>query len=133
MKKNPVRLVLVAIIIAAGAICGCSKALTPVSEIHIDGMPLDSRSEILSKLNTPIENDATVQVPGRQESIIVNVFPTDENGKVKPGASPEVIMARDTDFFKLDNTMSKKELASGNYLMNIVFGGKTERVAFVVK
>ena len=133
MKKNLVRLVLVAVVLAVGAGIGCSKALTPVTEIHIGGMPLDTRSEILSKLNTPVTTDAVVQVPGKQASIIVNVFPADENGNVKSGATPEVIMAKDTDFFKLDNTMSKKELTSGNYLMNIVFSGKTERVAFVVK
>lgn len=112
---------------------GCSKALQPVSETHIGGMPLDTKTQILSKLNTPVTGDATVQVPGKQQSITVNIFPADLNGIVKSGIQPEVILAKDTDHFKLNQTMSRKELTEGTYLMNIVYGGQTERVLFSVK
>jgi len=112
---------------------GCSKALEPVTETHIGGMPLDTKTRVLSKLNTPVEGDATVQVPGKQPSITVNIFPADLNGIVKSGIQPEVILAKDTDHFKLDQTMSRKELTEGTYLMNIVYGGQTERVLFSVK
>lgn len=132
MKKRIAMVVLIACAASLG-IFGCSKALPPVAEIQIAGMPLDSQTEILSKLSTPVAADAIVQVPGKQERIIVNVFPASADGAVASGAKPEVIMVTDTDHFKLDKTMSKKELASGTYLMNIVYGGKTERVLFAVK
>jgi hypothetical protein len=133
MGNNRVRLVMVGVALAVATGFGCSKPMPPVTEIHVAGMPLDTKSEILSRLKTPVAPDAIVQVPGKQASIIVNVFSADEGGNVKAGATPEVIMASDTDHVRLDKTMSKHKLASGSYLMNIVFGGKTERVVFMVK
>lgn len=131
MKKGLIFLILAVFALSAGF--GCSKSLAPVNEIQISGMPLDTKTMILSKLNTPVAPDALVQVPGKQESIIVNVFPSDVMGVVKSGLKPEVIMVSGTDNFKLNQTMSKKKLDPGTYLMNIVFAGKTERVLFSVK
>ena len=121
------------VLVAAVFGFGCSKPLEPVKETHIGGMPLDTKSRVLSKLNTPVEPNAVVQVPGKQESITVNIFPADLNGVVKSGIKPEVILANDTDNFKLDKTMSRKKLTEGTYLMNIVYGGQTERVLFSVR
>jgi len=89
----------------------------------------------MARMNIVGGNDtgALVQVPGKQESIIVNVFPSDLSGIVKSGIKPEVILVSGTDHFKLDQTMSKKDLTKGTYLMNIVYGGKTERVLFSIK
>lgn len=133
MTKRSIHLVLVAIIIMVGAGLGCSKPLPPVTETHIGGMPLDTKSAVLSKLNTPVAADAVVQIPGKYPSITVNIFPADENGNPKVGATPEVILAKDTDHFKLSDTMSKDKLGKGDYLMNIVYRGQTERVLFTVK
>jgi len=133
MKKSLIHLVLVAFVFSVGVGFGCSKSLKPVTETHIAGMPLDTKTAIFSKLSTPVLKDAMVQVPGKQESIIANIFPADENGTPGAGAKPEVIMASNTDHFKLDQTMSKKDLTKGTYLMNIVYGGQTERVVFSVK
>lgn len=129
MKKRYICLVLAVVMFGFG----CSKPLEPVNETHIGGMPLDTKTRVLSKLNTPVNGNATVQVPGKQESITVNIFPADLNGIVKSGIQPEVILAKDTDHFKLNQTMSRKELTEGTYLMNIVYGGQTERVLFSVK
>lgn len=96
-------------------------------------MPLDTKTVVLSKLNTPVAADALVQVPGKQESITVNIFPANVSGIVKSSGKPEIILVSDTDHFKLDQTMSKKDLTEGTYLMNIVYSGKTERVVFSVK
>jgi len=75
-----------------------------------------------------------VQVPGKQEKHNGKTsFLRDLSGIVKSGIKPEVILVSDTDHFKLDQTMSKKDLTKGTYLMNIVYGGKTERVLFSVK
>lgn len=131
MKKGLIFLMLAVFALSAGF--GCSKSLPPVKEIQISGMPLDIKTMIFSKLNTPVSPDALVQVPGKQETIIVNVFPSDLKGVVESGIKPEVIMVNGTDHFKLDQTMSKKKLAPGTYLMNIVFAGKTERVLLSVK
>lgn len=131
MKKGLILLAVVVLCIGIGF--GCSKSLDPVQETQISGMPLDTKTMILSKLNTPVAPDALVQVPGKQESITVNVFPSDFSGIVKSGIKPEVILVSGTDHFKLDQTMSKKDLTKGTYLMNIVYGGKTERVLFSIK
>ena len=131
MKKRFVYLVLAVFVFCVGF--GCSKSLEPVNETHVGGMKLDTKTEVFSKLNTPVVKNALVQVPGKQESIIVNIFPADENGNIGAGAKPEIIMGSNTDHFKLDQTMSKKDLARGTYLMNIVYAGQTERVVFSVK
>lgn len=131
MKKGIIYLAVAVFAFSVGF--GCSKTMKPVTETHIGGMPLDTKTETLSKLNTPVAPNAIVQVPGKQESITVNIFPADENGNLVTGAKPLVILAPDTDHFKLDQTMSKKDLTTGTYLMNIVYGGKTERVLFSVK
>jgi len=131
MKKGLICLILTVSVIGVGF--GCSKPLAPVKDIQISGMPLDTKTMVFSKLNTPVAPDALVQVPGKQESITVNVFPADVKGAVKTGVKPEIILVSGTDHFKLDQTMSKKKLTEGMYLMNIVYGGKTERVLFSVK
>lgn len=133
MNKCFIHVVLAVLIVSIGVGFGCSKALEPVTEIQIAGMPLDTKSAVLSKLNTPVACDALVQVPGKQESITVNIFPADENGTPAQGAKPEVILASNTDHFKLNQTMSNKDLSKGTYLMNIVYAGRTERVLFYVK
>ena len=131
MKKRLIQLAVV--VLCTGIGFGCSKPLDPVKETQISGMPLDTKTVVLSKLNTPVTPDALVQVPGKQESITVNIFPSSLSGIVKSGIKPEVILVSGTDHFKLDQTMSKKDLTKGTYLMNIVYGGKTERVLFSVK
>ena len=133
MKRGLVHLVLVALVFSVGVGFGCSKSLKPVTETHIGGMPLDTETGTFSKLNTPVAPNALVQVPGKQESITVNIFPADESGNLLAGAKPLVILAPNTDHFKLDQTMGKKDLTKGTYLMNIVYGGQTERVLFSVK
>lgn len=133
MKKGIIHLALVALVFSFAAGYGCSKSLQPVTETHIGGMPLDTKTETLSKLNTPVAPDAIVQVPGKQANITVNIFPADENGNPLSGTTPLVILAPNTDHFKLDQTMSKKDLTKGTYLMNIVYSGQTERVLFSVK
>ena len=124
---------LAALVLCVSIGFGCSKSLDPVKETQISGMPLDTKTVVLSKLNTPVATDALVQVPGKQESITVNIFPADVSGIVKSGVKPEIILVSGTDHFKLDQTMSKNDLTKGIYLMNIVYGGKTERVLFSVK
>jgi len=131
MKRRSVHLVLAAFVF--GIALGCSKSLEPVKEIQISGMPLDIKTPIFSKLNTPVAADALVQVPGKQDTITVNIFPADPKGIVSSGVKPEVILVSGTDHFKLDQTMSKNDLVKGTYLMNIVYSGKTERVLFSVK
>ncbi len=133
MKKQLIAFIAVAIVVSVGVGFGCSKPLPPVAETQIAGMTLDRTMPSLFKLATSVAPDALVQVPGKQESITANIFPATETGAVKAGDKAEVILVSGTDHFKLDQTMSKKDLAKGLYLMNIVYGGKTERVLFSVK
>lgn len=59
-------------------------------------------------------------------------FFVEENGTVVMNRPAAVIFAQDTNEVKLDQTMDKKKLAPGTYLMNIVAHDKTSRVVFTV-
>lgn len=48
-------------------------------------------------------------------------------------SAQEIIMVNGTSSAKLNQTMSKKPLPAGQYLMNIVVGSNTSRVTFTVQ
>ncbi len=82
---------------------------------------------------TPVAADAELVVEVDAQMVTINVFPCDEKGTVKNGAAPAVIMIQGGKKVKMDQTVDKKKLAAGNYIMNIVAGDKTARVKFTVK
>jgi len=82
----------------------------------------------------PVAANATVTVGVDAETVIVNIFPSDEKGTVDSGATPKIIVAQNTRSFSLDQTMDKTTLTAGTYLMNVVASPHgTARIVFVVK
>jgi hypothetical protein len=67
------------------------------------------------------------------EMVIINVFPSDDKGNAKEGAAAIIIMFQKTNKGTIDQTIDKKKIPAGTYLMNIVAGDKTSRVVFKVK
>lgn len=67
------------------------------------------------------------------ETVIVNVFPSDEKGTTKEGASAIIILFQKTNKGTIDQTIDKKKIPAGTYLMNIVVADKTSRVVFKIK
>ncbi len=76
------------------------------------------------------ELEATVENP---EMVIINVFPSDDNGKVKEGVTAIIIMFQKSNKGTIAQTIDKKKIPAGTYLMNIVAGDKTSRVVFKIK
>lgn len=82
----------------------------------------------------PVADNAALEVAVENpEMVIINVFPSDDNGKVKEGAAAIIIMFQKTNKGTIDQTVDKKKIPAGTYLMNIVAGEKTSRMVFKVK
>jgi len=80
-----------------------------------------------------VADNAELVLDVDEPMVIINVFPCNEKGEAKEGASPAIIMIQGGKKITIDQTMDKKKLSVGNYIMNIVAGGKTARVMFSVK
>ncbi|GEM_PF-1560473 len=76
------------------------------------------------------ELEVAVEKP---EMVIINVFPSDEKGNVKQGAAAIIIMFQKTNKGTIEQTVDKKKIPAGTYLMNVVAGDKTSRVVFKIK
>ncbi|HBC85382.1 MAG TPA: hypothetical protein DCZ94_00355 [Lentisphaeria bacterium] len=82
----------------------------------------------------PVADNAELEVAvEKPEMVIINVFPADEKGNVKQGAAAIIIMFQKTNKGTIDQTIDKKKIPAGTYLMNIVAGEKTSRVVFKIK
>jgi hypothetical protein len=101
--------------------------------VKVGGQSAKAKTEIYATVAKPVTPDAEMEVDSKAPMIIVNVFPCDKKGTVKSGVQPEIILLQNTNKIKLSNTMSKKKLAPGEYIMNVVAEGKTSRVKFTVK
>ncbi len=88
---------------------------------------------VFAVIENPVTNDAELEVAGDHEIIFINVFPSDKNGAAILGTQPSVIVIQGSNTTKLDQTMDKKALSPGTYVMNIVASGQTARVLFQVK
>jgi hypothetical protein len=85
-------------------------------------------------IEQPVADNAELEIAvDNPEMVIINAFPSDEKGNVKENAVAAIIIFQKTNKGKIDQTMDKKKLVAGVYLMNIVAGEKTSRVVFRVK
>jgi hypothetical protein len=81
----------------------------------------------------PVSDNAALEVAVENpEMVIINVFPSDDNGKAKD-VPAIIIIFQKSNKGTLDQTMDKKKIPAGTYLMNIVAGNKTSRVVFKIK
>ena len=82
----------------------------------------------------PVADNAALEVAVENpEMVIINVFPSDDSGKVKEGVPAIVIIFQKSNKGAIDQTMDKKKIPAGTYLMNIVAGENTSRVVFKIK
>ncbi len=81
----------------------------------------------------PVKPDALLQIEKKAPMLIVNAFAVKANGAVmEQGQQPAIYFANEQNQVKLNETMDKKPLKPGRYLVNVVAHGTTSRVVFVV-
>ncbi len=83
-------------------------------------------------LANPVAANAELAVTTDEAMIIVNIFDSDEKGEAKPG-QPLVVLMQNVKKIPINKTMDGRAPAPGYHLMNVVAGGKTARVVFLVK
>jgi hypothetical protein len=85
-------------------------------------------------IDKPVKPDALLEIEKLAAMLIVNAFSVKENGAVmEPGAQPAVYFVKEAKSVKLTQTMDKKPLKPGRYLLNVVAHGATSRVVFLVE
>lgn len=88
----------------------------------------------VAKIANSVTSDADVEVVATvTDTMFVNIFASDPKGLVANTTSPEIILVNGSNKFKLNQTMSKKTLPPGNYMMNIMANNVTSRILFTVK
>ncbi len=80
--------------------------------------PLDQ----FGTLAGPVAPDAVISVAASVDSVIINAFPCDVSGTVDSAAQPAIIVMQKTTSAKLSDTLDKKPLAPGKYMLNVVAG-----------
>ena len=89
---------------------------------------------LFAVIEKPVKADALLEIEKAAPMLIVNAFAVKENGAVmEPGAQPAVYFVKEKNAVKLTETMDKKPLKPGRYLVNVVANGTTSRVVFEVE
>jgi hypothetical protein len=88
--------------------------------------------DVFARIADPVPANASVEVALKTDQVIINAFPVDDKGNAVQGAKPAVVIIKGNKG-SLDQTMDKKKLARGTYVMNVVANSATSRVWFVVK
>lgn len=82
----------------------------------------------------PVASNAMMSVSGVEGQMIVNIFPSKEDGTVvNQAAQPLILLFDAKDSKAISQNMQGKAPAPGWYLANVVGGGNTSRVVFQVK
>jgi len=81
----------------------------------------------------PVKPDALLQIEKKSPMLIVNAFAVKPNGAVmEQGQQPAIYFVKELNQVRLNETMDKKPLKPGRYLVNVVAHGTTSRVVFIV-
>ncbi len=89
---------------------------------------------LFAVIEKPVKPDALLEIQKAAPMLIINAFSVKENGVVmEPGAQPAVYFVKEKNMGKLNETMDKKPLKPGRYLVNVVAHGATSRVLFLVE
>lgn len=86
-----------------------------------------------AKVAAPVKNDASIEVSAKAGTIIINVNKTNEKGEPEAGGQPAVILLQGTNKGALNQSMDKRKLAAGNYILSVVADGKTASILFKVE
>lgn len=88
---------------------------------------------LFAVIEQPIEPDAVVALEKVSPLFVINAFLCQEDGTVlDTGAPAAIVFKQNVKEVKLSETMDKKPLRPGTYLMNLVAHGSTSRVVFTV-
>jgi hypothetical protein len=86
-----------------------------------------------AKVAAQVKNDASIEVSAKAGTIIINVNKTNEKGEPEAGGQPAVILLQGTNKGALNQSMDKRKLAAGNYILSVVADGKTASILFKVE
>jgi len=89
--------------------------------------------EPFAKVANPVKNNAAIEVSDKSDMTIINVNKVNEQGELIAGVQPAVILLQGTSKGALDQSMDKRKLEPGNYLLSVVAGGKTASILFKVE
>lgn len=84
-------------------------------------------------IEKPVKPDAVVAIEEESALFVINAFACEADGTVKQNGAPAaVVFKSNAKELKLSETLDKKPLAPGTYLMNVVAHNATSRVVFTV-
>ena len=86
-----------------------------------------------AKIADPVAANAAIEVDTKAEMIIINVHKTKADGTPDEQSTPAIILLQGTNKGTLDQTMDKKKLAPGKYLLSISAGEKTASIQCSIK
>lgn len=89
--------------------------------------------EPFARIAKPVKNDAAIEVSVKADMIIINIGKTNEKGDPLPAGQPAVILLQGTNKGALNQTMDKRKLEAGNYIMSVVAEGKTASILFKIE
>jgi hypothetical protein len=101
--------------------------------VKLGGQDAVVLNEVFSGISSPVAADAEIVVDVEDEMIIINVFPSSEQGETDGSAPPAIILIQGGSQGRLNQTMDGQALKPGWYLMNVVAAGQTSRVLFQVR
>ena len=98
-------------------------------DVSVGGIPVQLTDSGKAVIKTPVAPDAEIVCNVLNKGIIsISFFPCNSDGVAVPGKKPEIIIIRDGNKTLLSNTIDKKQLESGFYLMNVTADKKTIEV-----
>jgi hypothetical protein len=92
------------------------------------------KGEPFAKIAKPVKNDAALEVTAKKnDMIIINVHKSDAKGAPVQGGSPATIILQKTNKGTLADSMDKKKLEPGDYLLSVTADDKTSTILFKIE
>jgi hypothetical protein len=136
MKNTVLRTILFAAFILVAQQSLHAEDFTPLPfGVKLGGQDAKAeKGKTFATIADPVANDADLEVDIKDaKMVIVNFFPADEKGEVKPGATAAILILQGKNKGPINKTMTNKALDAGTYRANIVGDGKTAIIVFKVK
>jgi hypothetical protein len=86
-----------------------------------------------AKLADPVAANATIEIGAKADMIIINVHKTKADGTPDEKTVPAVILLQGTTKGTLEQTMDKKKIPAGNYLISVSAGEKTATIQCTIQ
>ena len=122
------------------ALCLAAPSLAAPADFLPFGVTIGGQAAVATEasgthafVETPVASGAVMGVKDVTGQVIVNIFPTDENGTAQQGAQPYILLFDASETKSISANMQGTQVPAGWYLANVVGGGKTSRVIFQVK